>query len=156
MRGRSFLITTSVALVAALAACAPAETDWQAAQEDANAFASRFETDPDTLAYGSFSTSPIEPLLDDEPALLFEFAENVRIDEIRVACFGGGTAIFGVASRSSSNWVGVSSLPVPCDGEGHVVPIDGPLEGVNAIDLNGGIQSGDGAVLVGAVLGAVE
>lgn len=156
MGGRSFLITSSVVLVFATSACAPAELDWQDAQEQANEFTSSFETNPDALAEGSFSAGPSEPPLDEGSALGFEFADSVRIDEIRVACFGGGTAVFGAVSRSVSTWVGTEGVTVTCDGEVRLVPLEGPLDNVNAIELNGSIQSGGGAVIASAILGAVE
>lgn len=140
----------------ALSACVPAEPDLQAAQEEANAFTSAFETDQDALATGSFSAGPSVPPLEDQPGLLFEFAETVRIDEIRVACFGGGTAVFGAVSRSSLTWVGTEGVTVTCDGEVRLVPLGAPLEDVNAIELNGRIESGGGAVIASVIMGAAE
>ena len=71
-----------VVLALSLCACVPVEPDWQAAQEDANSFTSAFDSNVNALGAGSFSAGPSVPPLDDEPALGFEFAETVRIDEI--------------------------------------------------------------------------
>lgn len=157
------LISTSAVLALGLAACVgPAEPDWRALEPDANAFVESGTRSPDSLGGGSFralrdNASPDDGLDEDDARLILGYASDVRIDAVTMACFGGGEARLGFSTRVGSTWTGHSGgSTVTCDGVAYVVPIDEPIQGVNAIDLAGVIASGPSGIVAGVVNGAAE
>lgn len=145
-----------VALIAALAACAPAEPDWQAAQFDANEFLEASVQSDGVLGSvsGQVTRVPTEALMDEEGVTL-TFPELARIERVEVACFGGGEAMVSMAVRTDSTWTGGIGVTVTCDGKPVDAPLAEPQVGVNAILVNGTLEKGTGAVFAAVVTGEV-
>ncbi|WAB85208.1 hypothetical protein OVN20_06590 [Microcella daejeonensis] len=163
MRRSLALISASAALALGLTACVgPPEPDWRALEPEANAFVESGTRSPDSLGGGSFrarrdDAGPDDLSDDDDARLMLGYASDVRIDAVTMACFGGGEARLGLSTRSGSTWTGQgTALTVVCDGTQHGVPIDAPVQGVNAIQLSGVIADGPGGIVAGVVRGSTE
>lgn len=154
MRRRRPLLVIVVALTAALAACAPAEPDWQAAQSEADAFLSEALGGSGVL--GTASGQMGQPTGDSSngAGITLTFPETTRLDGAEVACFGGGEALISLQVRAGSEWTG-ASIPVTCDGRPILAPFSEPQDRVNAVTVDGRLERGGGAVFAAVVTGEV-
>ena len=64
--------------------------------------------------------------------------------------------LFGLLVRAESSWEVISPPALTCDGEPRTVPLDEPLERINAVRFNGQIQDGAGAVIAAALTGVSQ
>lgn len=157
MRIRHAALVPLAALAICLTACtARAEPDLRAAEEQASEFAAQAEAGNAFLGAGSLSLNSQDTAPSDDEGVTLTYPSEMRVDEVRVACFGEGKVSFGYAVRIDSSWLGDESVDVACDGVENVLTPLEPFEDVTAVNLNGILVEGPGAVLVAVVSGAGE
>ena len=157
MRQHRTLLVLPVVLAVTLSACAsPPEPDWEAAQSEADSFTEASSMSASFLGSGSLHVMQDSPAVFGEGGVTLSYRSAVRVDEISVACFGDGEARFGVIVRAGSSWTGSDSITLACDSEVHTLPLATPLEGINAISLNGTVEKGAGAVIAAVITGTAE
>ena len=156
-RRRSLLlIPLALALAVSLSSCSSShEPDWEASQSQANALIRDSSKSASFLGAGFFHARPNEGAQYDERGVTLAYPE-VRVDGIGAACFGDGEVVFGVTVRTGSSWTGIDPITLTCDSEVHTVPLSAPLERINAIRLNGGIEKGGGAVVTAVITGIAD
>lgn len=155
MRRRYLLVLPATLSIGLVSCTASPEPDWEAGQAQADAFTTAASAGAGYLGGGSWRAVQNEEMPRSK-AVTLDYPAEVRIDAISVACFGGGDASFGVMVRAESLWTGLDPITLACNSEPQTVPLTAPLERINEIRLNGGIEEGPGAVITAAVTGASE
>lgn len=105
------------------------------------------------LGAGSLRLSPEDPPPSDDEGVTLDYPSGVTIEGLRVVCFGAGVTNFSFATRTGASWAGSESIEVECDGTERAVELRGPIEGVNAVRLNGALMDGLGAIVAASVSG---
>ena len=155
MRRRRYLLVIPATLSVGLASCtSPPEPDWVAAQAQTDAFIETARTSGDFLGAGTLRATQDSEVPRGGEAITLDYPSEVRVDGIRAVCFGSGEATFGLLVRAESSWEVIGPPALTCDGEPRTVPLDEPLERINALRLNGQIQDDAGAVIAAAVTGS--
>lgn len=154
MRRRRYLLVLPIVLSTGLASCSsPPDSEWEAAQAEADTFLEAASTSENFLGGGTLRALEHDAVRMDDEGITLDYPSEARIDGISVACFGGGEASFGSTVRAGSAWTGLDFMTLACDGEPRTAPLNEPLERVNALRLNGQIQDGAGAVIAAAITG---
>ncbi|MEB7505422.1 hypothetical protein [Arthrobacter koreensis] len=158
MRRRYLLVLPATLSIGLVSCTASPEPDWEAAQAQADAFTTAASAGAGYLGGGwrAEQNEEVHGELHEEQGVTLDYASEVRIDGISVACFGDGEAGFGVMVRTESLWTGLDPITLACNSEPHTVPLAAPLERINGIRLNGFFEGGPGAVITAAVTGASE
>jgi hypothetical protein len=159
MAHRRRILTIGVA-VSMLAGCTAELPDLDAAQRDAEAFTAAAALRADALAilsltaYRDAAHSGVD--MDEYGGgTIVEFASDVTLHEVNVACFGVGEMQVGLAIRKASSWSGAESDPttVECTGEPVSLNLRPDLDAVNAASFRATLTAGSAAVAALALFG---
>lgn len=125
---------------------------------EADTFTNGAEADPDSMFLGSATARldstqhEISEEIGDE-GTVFHYPDEITLEKVQVACFGGGTARVGVTYRAGSSWISQDAITLPCDG----IPLSAHsnrVANVNVVHVGSLLDSGTGAVLGATVHGA--
>ena len=154
---RLYPLAIAAAITIGISSCAaPSEPDWEAAQSEADSFTEAASAGGSFLGSGILRATQNAEAPFDGRGVTLTYPSEVRIDSISAACFGGGEVSFGVTVRTDSTWTGVAPIALTCDSEARTVPLAAPLDRINAISLNGGVEKGAGALIAAVVTGVTD